>query len=242
MNWLFWVLLIFTVLSVIRGGRKGFVRTAVSMVSLILVMVVAAWLNPYVGRFLRESTPVYQFVEERCEALVSGGDEAEDRPVDEDEADQELPLNQQIEFIENMPLPQSVKDALLENNNSEIYNILGVERFGDYIAGYIAYYITNGIGYILSFVLAIIIIKVILYAVDILTELPGISFINAVGGMILGVVQAVLWIWIFFIIATVLCNTPAGQAVMDQISGNELLKILYDRNLLMNVILDVIQG
>ena len=55
MNWLFWVLLVFTVLSVIRGGRKGFVRTAVSMVSLILVMVIAAWVNPYVGRFLRES-------------------------------------------------------------------------------------------------------------------------------------------------------------------------------------------
>ena len=53
MNWLFWVLLVFTVLSVIRGGRKGFVRTAVSMVSLILVMVIAAWVNPYVGRFLR---------------------------------------------------------------------------------------------------------------------------------------------------------------------------------------------
>lgn len=67
MNWLFWVLLVFTVLSVIRGGRKGFVRTAVSMVSLILVMVIAAWVNPYVGRFLRESTPVYQFVEKRSD-------------------------------------------------------------------------------------------------------------------------------------------------------------------------------
>lgn len=242
MNWLFWVMLIFTVSSVIRGGRKGFARTAISMVSLILVMLIAAWINPYAGRFLKESTPVYQFVADRCETLILE-QETEELPENEGEdAQKELPLSEQLELIEDMPLPMTLKEALKENNNSEIYNALGVEYFSDYAASYIANCITNGIGYILSFIIAVIIIKVILYAIDILTELPGISFINAVGGMLLGAVQALLWIWVFFILATILCNTPAGQVVMDQISGNEILKILYEENLLMNVILEVIQG
>ena len=92
------------------------------------------------------------------------------------------------------------------------------------------------------FLIAILIIKVILYAVDILTGLPVINFVNAVGGMLLGIVQALLWIWIFFIVITVLCNTLPGQIVMEQIDSSEILKTLYDKNLLMNVILQVIQG
>ena len=240
MNWLFWVLLVFTVLSVIRGGRKGFVRTAVSMVSLILVMVIAALVNPYVGRFLRESTPVYQFVEKRCETLFA--DQLPGREAPDEEESIEPSRNQQIELIEEMALPQSIRDALLENNNSEIYSALGVDKFQDYVAGYIAGCITNGIGYIISFLIAILIIKVILYAVDILTGLPVINFVNAVGGMLLGIVQALLWIWIFFIVITVLCNTLPGQIVMEQIDSSEILKTLYDKNLLMNVILQVIQG
>lgn len=240
MNWLFWVLLVFTVLSVIRGGRKGFVRTAVSMVSLILVMVIAAWVNPYVGRFLRESKPVYQFVEKRCETLFA--DQLPGREAPDEEESIEPSRNQQIELIEEMALPQSIRDALLENNNSEIYSVLGVDKFQDYVAGYIAGCITNGIGYIISFLIAILIIKVILYAVDILTGLPVINFVNAVGGMLLGIVQALLWIWIFFIVITVLCNTLPGQIVMEQIDSSEILKTLYDKNLLMNVILQVIQG
>lgn len=240
MNWLFWVLLLFVVLSAIRGGRKGFARTAVSMISLILVMVIAAWVNPYVGRFLRESTPVYGFVEEKCETLLA--DQTPGMADQEGGEYAELPRNLQIELIEEMPLPQLIRDALLENNNSEIYSVLGVDKFQDYIVGYIAGCITNGIGYILSFVIAILIVKVILYAADILTGLPVISFVNAVGGMLLGIVQALLWIWIFFIVITVLCNTLPGQVVMEQIDSSEILKILYDKNLVMNVILQVIQG
>ena len=41
----------FTVLLVIRGARKRFFRTAVSMVSMILVLLIVSWINPYVGEF-----------------------------------------------------------------------------------------------------------------------------------------------------------------------------------------------
>ena len=179
-------------------------------------------------------------MEKRCETLFA--DQLPGREAPDEEESIEPSRNQQIELIEEMALPQSIRDALLENNNSEIYSVLGVDKFQDYVAGYIAGCITNGIGYIISFLIAILIIKVILYAVDILTGLPVINFVNAVGGMLLGIVQALLWIWIFFIVITVLCNTLPGQIVMEQIDSSEILKTLYDKNLLMNVILQVIQG
>lgn len=80
---------------------------------------------------------------------VRGSTAGEGSPDEEESI--EPSRNQQIELIEEMALPQSIRDALLENNNSEIYSVLGVDKFQDYVAGYIAGCITNGIGYIISF-------------------------------------------------------------------------------------------
>lgn len=56
MSWLFWILLVLFALFVIQGARRGLVRTAVSMVFFILVIVAVSWLNPYVSDFIRQKT------------------------------------------------------------------------------------------------------------------------------------------------------------------------------------------
>lgn len=241
MNWLFWILLLFVVFFVMRGAQKGFIKTAVSMLSMILVLVIVSWINPYIGEFLRESTPVYEWVKEHCEVIVQEYMEAAGVSEYVEEAE-ELPLELQIAVIENIPLPKSVGDALLENNNSEVYQSLGIESFVDYLVYYLAYCVTNGIGFIVSYIVAITLIKIILYAVDILTELPVIGFCNAVAGMLLGLVQAVLWIWIFFIIVTIVSRSAIGEILMNQITESEILKLLYDQNLLMDTLMSVILG
>jgi len=236
MDWLFYVLLVFVAICMIAGARKGFVRTAVSMVFMILVMVVASWLNPYVGKFLRENTPVYKAIQEQCENVILSYIESQGS------GEAEIPVAQQVELLENAPIPKAMQQYLLQNNNSEIYQLLGVDKFVDYVANYIAYGITNGIGFLISFTLATIIVKIILYAVDLLTALPGISFINALGGLLLGGVQGILWIWVFFIIVTVLCNTAIGKSLLSAIEGSTILSYLYDKNQILQVIMAIMSG
>lgn len=249
MNWLFYVLMGFLIICMINGARKGFFRTAVSMVFMVLVLFLTSWINPYVGRFLRESTPVYKVINAQCDKVISNqllGGGQENTTVDStwqgQSTEDELSHNLQTQLIENASLPQTLKQSLLENNNSEIYQILGVDKFSDYLAGYLAYSITNGIGFLLSFTLATVIIKVILFAVNVLTALPGIHFVNAAGGLLLGALQGILWIWVFFIIITVLCSTQIGQALMQAVEGDAVLSFLYDKNVLLQVILSVVTG
>jgi len=254
MDWLFYVLLVFVAICMIAGARKGFVRTAVSMVFMILVMMLASWLNPYVGKFLRENTPVYKVVQEQSENVIlsyiksqgSGDADVEDTEKASQKADEEvqteIAIDQQVALLENAPIPKAMKQYLLQNNNSEIYQLLGVDKFVDYVTNYIAYGITNGIGFLLSFTLATIIVKVILYAVNLLTAIPGISFINALGGLLLGAVQGILWIWVFFIIVTVICNTAIGKSLLSAIEGSTILSYLYDRNQLLQVIMAIMNG
>ena len=58
---------------------------------------------------------------------------------------------------------------------------MAAEGFADYLSGYLAYAVINGIAFVLSFVVTIILIRLILYAVDILTDLPVLGGINRQG-------------------------------------------------------------
>ena len=62
MNWLLLVILIVIILSAAAGYRRGFVRTVLSMVFLILVMVVSGWISPYISDALKEHTQITETI------------------------------------------------------------------------------------------------------------------------------------------------------------------------------------
>ncbi|MBS6194573.1 MAG: CvpA family protein [Clostridiales bacterium] len=229
MSWLFWVLLVMVVLFMIQGFQKGLVRTAVSMVFFLIVIIVCAWLNPHMGELIREKTDWQETITERCSEILFQG--LEERT--------ELPESFQTDFIEELPLPRKVKEKLLENNNAEGYRELAVESFSDYVAGYIGRGIINGIAFLASFLVTIIIIKVILYAVDILTELPVIGTVNRLAGMALGAVQGILWIGIGFLLISLLYETSVGAYLVSVIREDPILSGIYDGNYLMQIIMNL---
>lgn len=49
----------------------------------------------------------------------------------------EVPKQMQIVAIEGADLPDVFKNLLLENNNSEVYQKLGVTTFAEYVSKYL---------------------------------------------------------------------------------------------------------
>lgn len=223
MSWLFWVLLVILMIFVIQGFRKGLVRTAVSMVFFLIVIAVTMWLNPHISGYIREKTDWQEKIEERCgEFLV-------ERTTTQTSASAE----NQESFIGELPLPQTMKEKLIENNNVQSYQQMAVEGFVDYLSQYIAYAVINGIAFLVSFILTIIVVKMILYAVDILMELPVLGTINRIGGGALGALQGLVWIWIGFSAVALLYNTQVGGYFLGVIREDMILCQLYDKNYLL---------
>ena len=182
MNWLFWMLLLMILIFIIQGFRRGLIRTAFSMFSIVIVTVATMWLNPYIGGVIRENTDWQKKLEEKCNELLM-----------ERLAEQlEMSNASQNSFIEKMPLPEIVREKLAKNNNLETYQALAVENFAGYLSRYIAAGVVSGITFLISFVVVWIFIRILLCAVDKITELPVIGGFNRLGGMLLGVVQGVL--------------------------------------------------
>ena len=121
-NWLFVVVAVYLVSMVLYGHYRGFVRLAVSAVSLVLSLGVVHFGAPSVANLLRSNEVVYQAVEDSVTKFIQKDDEAENEAADA------APPSVQRSIIEEMELPEQLKDALLENNNSEVYEALGVRR------------------------------------------------------------------------------------------------------------------
>ena len=200
---------------------------AASMVFLVLVLVMASVINPYVSSFIRDNTELYRTFTESCSDMI------EDRM---EEAGDALTLNAQVQIIDELPLPKTVKDGLLKNNTAMSYKKLSADKFADYVAAYVGNLLLCAVAFLLSFVLALILMQIFLHVTDLLTALPVISQINFAGGALLGFVWAMIFIGLFFILASLLSGTGFGQMVQAAVQESASVRWFYDHNILWFVI------
>lgn len=142
----------------------------------------------------------------------------------------EIPREMQMEAIQNADLPDVFKSLLTVNNNSEIYEQLGVETFAEYVGGFIAKLFIDIVSFLCTFLLVTIILRAIVFALDIVAELPGIGAVNHLVGGLMGVMGALVIVWIMFLLITLLFSTAIGKELFRMIEANGFLQVLYDYN------------
>lgn len=221
--------LVLILISCVIGYRRGFVKEAVSTLFVILALVIVWFINPYVNQFLRNHTPVYEKVSENCHNLI---DSAAEGSGIMDGAAQEA-------FLEKLDLPGIFTHALEANNNSSVYQSLGVTRFVDYVAEFLAAALVNALSFLISYILATIMINLLAYVLNLFASLPVIRGINKVAGALLAGGKCVLYIWIAMIVVTLLYETKVGQSLYEMIRNDTVLSYLYDHNVLMEWLLGV---
>lgn len=297
MNLLEIIIVVLTAGLAIMGYCRGFVKKLASMLSLVLSIVLVSVFLPYMTDFLKNNTPVYQYIVKQCrqvvaenvsERLLSGSDASGSvfdsyKDMGRDQIKSLLEQNgydsafldsmsdsqleqykeqyiqeyvneylgggqeqeeaaqpdriTQTELIENLPVPQVLKDMLLNYNNDEGYKSLQVTNFQDYLIQFTATVILN----VISFVAAVIVVQLLLWvaiaALDILSHLPLIGFLNRLAGLLLGLLQALFFIWIFYLVLSMASATQWGLQLMAMVQESRLLSYLYDSNLFMKIVL-----
>lgn len=147
----------------------------------------------------------------------------------------EIPKDLQIKAIEMADLPDLFKSMLSDNNNDEIYEKLGVETFAQYVGEFLSKLIIHVVAFLCTFILVTIILRAIVFALDIVSNLPVLGFINRLAGGAVGIVIALVIVWVLFIIITLLYVTSFGQEMYHTIWGNDILKALYEHNPIMKL-------
>lgn len=223
---------VFLLAMVLYGHYRGFLRMAVSLAALILSTVVVRVAMPYITTYVRENTGIQQMVEESVVKSIG---------LEELQQDIQLPAEQR-QAIEQLQLPQQLKDMLLENNNNEIYRLLGVDSFLKYIGAYLSNTIINMIGSLVIFGAVYFAIRMMVRWADLISRLPIISGMNQIAGAILGGIQGLLIVWIGCLMIRFFSETPWAQAALDQIQVTPWLQFLYQNNLINLIFISILQS
>ena len=252
--------------GIIWGAFRGVIKVAAALAAAILSILLVTFLNPYVCKAIRKWTPLEQMIEEKCveqflpsvslDSLagvdlsgtpLAGYDlqELQDTDLsslgldagDVAELLGEIPKDTQIRLIENADLPDFLKAALLENNNSEIYDEMQVKSFPEYVTAYVSDVVIRILAFVLTFVLVWILIQAFIAVTDLMSALPIIRSVDTIAGAVLGAVLALVFVWVFFLVLTLLCTTNIGKQALEMVNENAILSFIYEHNLFLNMLL-----
>ena len=169
--------------------------------------------------------------------ILEGVQGTEDTDEEESAGDSvgELSRETQNLVIDESYIPDIFKKLLKTNNNNEIYEKLGVDNFVSYASAYLGRAIVNVVAFLLTFIVVTIVLRAILFALNIITDLPGVGAVNRVCGGILGIGSALVIVWFLFTVITLMFTTGVGRELMDMIEENTLLKLIYAYNPILKV-------
>lgn len=147
----------------------------------------------------------------------------------------DIPKDLQIKAIEMAELPEVFKSLLSDNNNDVIYEKLGVKTFAEYVGEFLSKLIIHIVAFLCTFLLVTIVLRAIIFALDIVSELPVLGFFNRLAGGVVGVAGGLIIIWLFFVVITLLYVTAFGREIYQVIQENAILNMLYENNPLMKL-------
>ncbi|MBE5923897.1 MAG: CvpA family protein [Lachnospiraceae bacterium] len=214
-------------ICVISGWARGLFRVLISVAGLVVGLIVAFYVAPHVSSNLIEHSDTDEklamYIAEKLEFSDTG---------------KEVSKGVQVSLIESLPLPGIMKKNMLDNNNKETYDLLGAVGVYDYISKSLAVLIINGFVY----VFLVLVCRVAFFFLQVFAKgvqsIPIVGSVDKLGGAGLGCIKGLLLIWLFFFVLSLTSTMGWSKELIEQISDVWVLKLLYDNNLILDIVGD----
>lgn len=215
-------------ICVLISWAQGLFKVILSAAGLIASIVVAAYVAPNVSGFLEENT----MIDDRIASYIS-------KELQFSQTGEDASRAMQVAIINELPLPEGLKSNILDNNNSEMYHVLDVGGVYDYIAKSVAVVILNTAVFLALILICRIFFFFLSKSMKSLSKLPIVRWIDKLGGGFIGIIKGLIYIWVFFLILSITSTFSWSQELTSQIMQSELLKLLYDNNILLDIVGDL---
>jgi len=219
MNILTIIILAVLVLSIFSGYQKGFLKTAFSLVSWVLVLFLCNYATPIVTETLIEKTDIEVVIQTTIDTKMNEviTETLETSGVAELEA----------------ALPAELKATLLGEGGSlqdAVANGVGLDTTA----------LVNQVVGILGFVVTVIVLRIAMVVVElilgIIAKLPLIGPMDKALGLVCGAGKGLIWCWVILAIVSILALTGTNTELAGYIAQSGLLTWLQDNNVLLNLI------
>lgn len=201
------------------GMRRGFVMTLCSLIALLVALVgalaVTNFFAPAVAGWLE---PVIQ------PSVAAAVEEA----LPEEATQAGLSREQLLELLEQTDLPFGLEDSLAElvEQLPTLEPQTVVEDVALSLTQKAAQMIAKALVFLVCFVLILILWHLLAHALDLVARLPGLHFLNRVGGLALGAVRGAV-----FVFACLWLLRFSGLLPQQAADGSALLPFFLSRTL-----------
>lgn len=221
------VLIAVALFFILKAAKKGFIGASRTIVSLLLTAILFTSFQPTVLDFMQKS-PLGDNIKTMVSKNITKTYEKEQLPEDADTTDTE----QSLMICEALSLPKFLSDSIEENlkQMSEIKN-----NVMEVITDSITLLILRLISLILLFAAVKLFVLIALKILESLFELPGLKTINRFLGSLLGVVNALLAIYIICGLISLLVPMDKLATVKSVVDSTHIVKYFYDNNLLLSL-------
>ena len=219
MNILTIIVLTVFALCVYIGYKKGFVKTAFSLVAWILVFVLCDHVTPIVTNCLIQYTDIEVVIEEAIEEKVTEGL-------------LQTMGNSGLSYLETS-IPEELKELLLGDHESVQDALLG-EQIWDWTP--VVEGIVNTIGFILTIILLRLVTGIIEHMLESISDMPVIGRLDTMLGVACGGAKGLIWCWVILAVVSVMAVTGTNTELATYIAQSKLLTWLQDNNILLNII------
>ena len=228
MDWICIVIGVLFLICLIAGWTRGLFKVLLSLAGMIASIMVATYIAPNVSGYLEEHTTWDDEIAVYISEKMSFAD-----------SENEISKGIQVEVINDLPISETLKANILDNNNSEMYSALDATGVYDYIAKSIAVVILNATVFLILMLVSHVFFMSLGKAAEGLTKLPILRSIDKVGGVTLGALQALIIVWVMFLILSITSTFEISQKMIESINQIGILKLLYDNNILLDIVGDL---
>lgn len=198
------------------GIKRGLAGCIIKIASFVLAIVIAFILYKPVSTFIVNNTIIDDKLEESIVTILTDDVKEDGKIEKEDTQLSEDIVNYINESLENAAT--QTKDNIIKTSAHQITLV-----------------IVNIGSAILVFILAKIILIFVRLITKFITDLPIISQIDKTGGLIYGIIEGFIIVWLILAIISFTSPLIEDTLIIDGIKNSFLTNILYNNNLLLKI-------
>ena len=205
-----------------RGAKKGLILSLCALVGIVLAFFGARFVSAEFHEPVADiiEPPIYQSI---LGMEKEGQEKAAINAVDT------YSLDEILEMIKNSDLYDGLLDFLEDAVDTEAIQGEG-NAAAKALSGYLAKLIAKAALFAITFLLIVFVWFLLSHLLDLTFKLPGLAAVNLVGGLVLGLVKAVLLVVVLVWIAQIcgLIPPPPTTPVTSLFTPEKILSMLND--------------
>lgn len=235
------IVILIILISVFLGYKKGFVRTAVSLLSFFVAIGLALLFYKPLAIILTENTTIDDWI---IMNITSNHDDNENL-TESSETDESGDVPMFIEEASNLTEEKETNNlglviSMLENLPATITDKLSLEEIKSDTKQEIAYKVSELIMNLLSLIIIYIVVKVTLiiaaFILDGIMKFPILKQLNEILGMGIGAVIGFIQIYVAFAVITFISSICDISVVIETIKLSAFAKILFENNVIISLL------